>query len=157
MFKEWFAAAAVGVVAFLGASTTNDHRPPRDLRGESSTTREAKLGANFNIACVAAAVAARESALGAAVSTHSASVSAAYAARASALLSAYSQTGNDTIRKAVKNAWKQFAGATRAAKKGWQFSREAAWQSFRTAIKSCGNGASSVADHGNAGSEMSGQ
>jgi len=149
---NWFAAAAAGVLALFGASTTGDHRfpkPPRDeFRPHASST------VTVDMACVSQAVAARESALDSALATHTQDINAAYTTRATALASAYAQTGNDSIKKAVRTAWQQFGAAMKLTKRNWQKAKEGAWKSFRDAAKACGGNASAVSDGGNVGQEM---
>jgi hypothetical protein len=107
------------------------------------------------LACVGAAVNARESALDAAIATHSSAVVAAYNARATALSAAYSKTTAKDVRAAVKAAWKDFNSAIRSAQKAWRTARDAAWKTFRTAVRAC-KAPSSVSDGGNSGLEASG-
>ena len=156
---NWFAAAAAGVLALFGASSTGDHHfpPPHDgtSTGEHQRfDRHASSTPQIDFTCVSAAVATREAALDTAVSTHTTDINAAYTTRASALASAYSQTGNDAIKKAVRTAWAQFGAALKLSKKNWQKAKDAAWQSFRTAAKACGGNASALSDGGNAGQEF---
>lgn len=134
-----------------------DHKPlPTDqqhrVEFHASTTAKTAI----DISCVAAAVAAREATLDSAVSTQSVAVNSAYTDRASALASAYAQSGNDTIRKAVKTAWTNFAAAIRVAHKNWNSSQQSAWQTFRVALKACGTNATAVSDSGNASLDASG-
>jgi hypothetical protein len=159
--NNWFAAAAAGVLALFGvggqpATTTtpnfNDgtttHKAQRDAR-VSSTTKT-----SVNIMCVSAAVSTRETSLSAGAATYTSAINTAYATRAAALATAYGLSGNDNIRSAVKSSWKQFTTTTQGAKRAWQKSRESTWQTFRTAIKSCGTGAATVSDIENYGSEF---
>ena len=90
------------------------------------------------IACVKAAVVARESSIASALSTFNSSLSSAYSARASALSSAYGQTTADSVRSAVKAAWETFKNSVKDVRKTWNSSQKSAWQTFRTATKACG-------------------
>jgi hypothetical protein len=177
--NNWLAAAAAGALAFVGgfgghgdkSSTTRpfdmgmQQKEMRDGRGSSTKPFEkgdrertaSSTKAQLDMSCVSAAVATREAALGTAMTTYSASVNAAYATRASALAAAYASTDTTTVKNSVKTAWANFKGAMTAAKKGWQSSKEGAWNAFKTAIKSCGSAAASVADISNQGTEASGQ
>ena len=175
MIKAWVASAAVGVMSLFGASSTGDHRPPRlndRTQGSSTEVRQGEgehfgkrmgdksassTGQAIDVTCVGAAVATREAAIGAAMTTFTSESNTAYTTRASALATAYTQTGNDTVKTAVKSAWKQFSAAVKVAKKGWQSSRDTAWKQFKTSVKACGGGSSSVSDSGNASLESSGQ
>jgi len=161
--NNWIAAAAAGALAIFGLggqapTTTHDFNGGTTTRKEARDTRTASSTKPvISITCVATAVAAREASIDSAASAYTAGVNAAYTARASALANAYTLTGNDSIRTAVKAAWKQFTSAVQGARRAWQKSRENAWQTFRTAVKACGPSATSVADTENAGSEVSGQ
>lgn len=166
--------AAVGALTLFGggnASGTVDlQRPPRMERpglerrfmnGSStqsaSTTRPLKMASTtVDVACVGAAVAVRESALGTASQKLGTDVSAAYATRASALATAYQAGSRDQVKASVKSAWDAFKTTTQGAKKSWQSSRESAWKAYREALKQCGKGAEQVADSGNAGTEVQG-
>lgn len=164
--QNWFAAGAAGVLALIGGF--GGHASSSGHINMGSTTRQIvradrPLGQNasstkaVDIPCVSAAVAARESALGTAITTFNNSISAAYTARASALASAYGSTDQTAVKNAVKTAWTNYKGAMSAAKKGWQSSKESAWNTYKTAIKSCGAGAQAVSDASSASSELSGQ
>jgi hypothetical protein len=159
--NNWFAAAAAGVLAVFGFAGDRAPTTTHSFNGGTSTHKVERVASStkptLDISCVAAAVAAREASLDNAASGYTSGINAAYTARASALASAYALSGNDVIKTAVKAAWKQFTTATQGTKRAWQKSRENAWQTFRTAIKSCGPTASSLADTANAGSELSGQ
>ena len=113
--------------------------------------------ASADLACVAAAVAAREAALSAGVKTHGEAVAGAYGERATTLADAYALTGgNSAIRDAVKRAWESFNAAIRTTRKRWQEARDKAWKQFRTAIKSC-KISTEVLDTANASSEPKGE
>ena len=149
MFKALVGAAA-GIFTLFGASTTGDHRPVHvEDRGLFERHASSTI-ASVDVACVAAAVAAREAALGTAASANAQALTTAYSDRASALAAAYTQTGKDAIRKAVKNAWSHFGAALRLAHKSWKSAQQAAWSHFRTAVKACGAGAANVSDSSNA-------
>lgn len=107
------------------------------------------------IACVGAAVNARETALDAAIATHSAAVTAAYTARATALSAAYSHTTVGEVRAAVKAAWNAFGSAIRNAQKAWKTARNAAWATFRTSVRAC-KAPGSIGDGEKVGLEASG-
>ena len=107
------------------------------------------------IACVGAAVAAREAALGTAVKTHTEAVEAAYTTRAIELSGAYSNTTAKTVQAGVKVSWADFNKSVRTAAATWKESRNSAWSAFRTAVKACKAGGD-VTDASNSGSEVSG-
>ena len=161
--QNWFAAAAAGVLALFGGvggqhvnTTTPNfngdgaHRPTKDMRVASSSPK------NVDMTCVAAAVAAREASLSAGISTYTTAVNTAYTTRASALATAYGQTGNDAIKAAVKTASQQFSTSVKGAKTAWQKAAQTTWNTFRTAIKSCGSNASSIVDTSNASADVNG-
>jgi hypothetical protein len=158
--NNWFAAAAAGVLAIFGAHGDKGSTSVNFNQG-SSTHKEQRVGTStkptLDVTCVANAVGARESSIDSAETTFTTAMNTAYTTRATALASAYAQSGNDAIRAAVKSAWKQFTTSARGSRSAWQKAKENAWQTFRTAIKSCGPSATSVADTENAGSEMNGQ
>ena len=170
MIKAWLASAAVGAMTLFGASSTGDHKPPRMEGREKATStmmerqgeREMnRMGSSttktIDVACVAAAVSAREVTLQAGITTLTGDTNTAYITRATALASAYTQTGNDAIKAAVKTTWQQFGAALKIAKKNWQKSRDDAWKTFKTAVKSCGGSAFQISDSNNSSLEASGQ
>lgn len=139
-----FLTAAAGIGAFFGLHGNASTTPPDRHNTEVHATTSAKT--SLNIACVAAAVAAREASLQIAITANAGAISSAYGTRASALASAYAQTDQSAIKAAVRSAWTTFGAALRVAHKGWITSQQAAWSSFKTALKACGPGATSVAD-----------
>jgi len=144
------AGVAAGFMALFGASSTIDHRPPENdaLRGHASST--VQVQGQANVACVAAAVAAREQALGTGISAYTQSINDAYSARASALAAAYTQTGTDAIKKAVKSAWTNFGAALKLGRRTWASAQGSAWSQFRTALKACGGSSTAISDASNA-------
>ncbi len=108
------------------------------------------------LTCIAAAVAARESALDTAYSTFSQSIQAAYSARASALAQAWTITNTKQRNAAIRAAWSAFNTAKRTANKTWITSRNSAWAQFRASVKTCKAPLSST-DSANSNSEVSGQ
>jgi hypothetical protein len=137
---------AAGFVAMFGGSTTSTttHNPHdyNDYRPHATTT----VAQSVNIQCIAAAVAAREASLGSAQSANMSAVNSAYATRASALAAAYSQITPDSIKKGIRAAWNSFNAAVKMANKTWRTAEQAAWKQFKTALRACGNGATSYAD-----------
>lgn len=152
MIRSWL-AATVGTLFIAGSSTGaalqhNEQRPNPERTGTSTRQIQA-----VDVACVQAAISARELALSSAATTQSQAVIAAYAARASALSAAYTGTDPKVIKKNVKSAWEAFSTATKNAKKTWQRGRENTWNTFRTAVKAC-KGGESVSDSTNASVEQ---
>lgn len=150
------AGLAAGVMAVFGASSINDHRMPSVPRGDMKVRATTTASGSVDLACVAAAVAARERSLSTGVGTYTQSVSSAYSTRASALASAYAGSDLATIRAAVKTSWQNFGAALKLAQKSWRTAQQAAWTQFKIATKSCGAGAASVADSTNATAELTG-
>ena len=148
--ENFFLTAAAGITALFGGNA--DHKLPPPNR-EMAKTHASSTASGANIACIAAAIAAREAALGSAVSTNTQALTSAYSERAKGLASAYAQTGNDAIRKVVKDAWAKFRASLRVAQKSWKTSQQDAWTQFKTAIKACGSSAPSLADTANAAAD----
>lgn len=156
--ENFLAAAAAGIAAMFGGfgGAGNNKMPPPDrnaVRNEIKMQASTTARGSIDIACIAAAVAAREAALGTAASGNAQALTSAYSARASALASAYTQTGNEAIKKAVKSSWANFGAALRLAQRSWKGAQKTAWTQFKTAIKACGPAASSVADTSNASAD----
>lgn len=132
---EWLAAVGSSVV--LGSSTPGMLQKIREQARNRPGSVKERIYASTDIACVAAAVSAREAALSAGIQTHGNAVASAYTARATALGEAYRATSTPTIRHSVKKVWDTFNTTVRAARKSWHTARDGAWSQFRTAIKSC--------------------
>jgi hypothetical protein len=148
--------AAAAFAPFSGMSDAiNSRLHEMSDRGALHKTASSTISA-VDIACISAAVDAREKALVAGEGSFTKAVDAAYSARATALHSAYTQSGNDAIRKAVDAAWKSFTEATRSAQKTWRSAQGDAWKSFNTAARAC-KAPSSVNDTKKSKSEISGE
>ncbi len=130
------AAAALPAYAQTGATPTT-----------SNTTTK--------IACVGAAVNARETALSTAASAQAQAMTAAYGARATALQAAYANTTTAAVKAAVKSAWSGFNTSMKSARTAWQTARNGAWKTFRTAVAAC-KAPVGVSDSANSSSEASG-
>lgn len=109
-----------------------------------------------DIACISAAVDAREEALGDGSGVFTKAIDSAYSARATALHSAYTQSGTEAIRKAVEAAWKSFTSATKEAQKTWRAAQHTAWKEFNIAARAC-KAPSSVSDSRRSSSEVRGE
>ncbi len=145
--REWL-AAAIGSIFLAGSSTgaalpRNDRAPIKER--PASSTRQISA---IDIACISAAVAARESALATVLATKNGTETAAYTARATALSAAYTGTDAKVVKASVKTAWDAFATAQKNAKMTYQRGRESTWQTFKSAIKAC-KGGESVSDSRN--------
>ena len=104
-------------------------------------------------ACVGAAVAARETALGAGITTYNTDIGSAYSSRASALASAYALTDKTSIMAAVKTAWAQFGAGLKLSHRNWVTVRTNAWTAFRTAARACGATSAAISDSQNSYTE----
>ena len=155
--ENFLAAAAAGIAAVFGGFGGGDNRMPpperNEVRNEIKLQASTTTRGSIDIACVAAAVAAREAALATAVSANAQALTSAYSARASALATAYTQTEKEAIKKSVKSSWANFGAALRLAQRGWKNAQKTAWTQFKAAIKACGPAASSVADTSNASAD----
>ena len=155
MFETLIAAASASI---LGSSTTPGilQRLRDRMQSRPASVKE-RVYTSKDIACVAAAIAAREAALSAGAQTHGNAVTSAYTTRAGALANAYTQTGgNSVIRDAVKKAWGSFRSSIQTARKNWQSARDAAWAQFRSVIKNC-KAPTEVLDTANTTSEAKGE
>lgn len=143
-----FAMAAVLPVFAMettatGSAMTSEHMaPPSTARGTTIKAEHGMMSANATtsaaaIACVGAAVGARETALGGSVSTYSQSVVSAYSARATSLQQAYMLTTGSAVKAAVKSSWSTFTSTIRSARSAWSTGRSDAWKTFRTAAAAC--------------------
>ena len=150
---EWLAAAASSVI--LGSSTPGILHKIKNRLDKHPQGKE-RTFASADLACVAAAVAAREASLTAGIKTHGGAVTGAYTERASALAGAYTATSTPAIRHTVKKTWESFNTALRTARKNWHTARESAWAQFRVAVKKC-KANIEVLDTENAASETTGE
>ena len=153
MFNSLVAATA-GIFSIFGGGG-GQHQDVKPFRPQEERHATSTAATAANIACVAAAVDAREAALDTGVGTFASDINAAYTARKSALATAYAQTDPGAIRTSVKTAWKTFAAALRLAGKNWKTVQRGAWEQFKTAVKACGPGSASVVDSTNANAEIS--
>lgn len=127
-----------------------------DGTNASTTTHTSTIVVDATkIACVGAAVSAREAALDTAIAAHGTTINAAYTARATALSAAYGKTTAGEVRAAVKAAWNAFSSAIRSAQKAWKTARNTAWATFRTSVKAC-KVPGSISDGEKVGLEASG-
>ncbi len=110
----------VGLVAFAQNTNTNNVA--------NQTTM---------MACVASAVAVRESAIQSAFSAFSTSMSSAFTKRASDLATAWTLTDRTARNTAIKSAHSVFKESSSTAKRTYNTARQTAWQQFSTARKAC--------------------
>lgn len=90
------------------------------------------------VACIGAAVDAREAAIDNALGVFAQSLTSDYSARATALHQAYAlPPGGNAIKNAVKAAWATFNASAKADRTTWQNARNNAWATFRAAAKAC--------------------
>ncbi len=156
--KAWL-AAALGSLFIMGSSSGavmhERGKAPMNER-PASTSRAMRDGAGdkiVDIACVAAAVSARETSLSTGAALQTQAVAAAYTARAAALTAAYTGTDATAVKTAVKKAWSDFATATKGAKLTWQKNKESSWKTYKESVKAC-KGAEGITDSQNAGTEQ---
>ena len=107
------------------------------------------------IACIGAAVNAREVAIDSAVTAFTSADNAAYAARATALGQAYTQTTLSAVKTGVKAAWATFSSSEKTARTAWKTARDAAWSQYHTAAMAC-KAPTGTGDSMNSTSEASG-
>ncbi len=88
--------------------------------------------------CIRPVVAAREAAVLAAFKAFSTSTTSALSLRASTLDGAWISTNADTRAKTVADAWSAYGESTKAARKTLREARDAAWKTFKDAVKKCG-------------------
>src|SRR5438132_474628 len=118
------ACMTMASVAFAADVTTN-------TTGTTSSADTAML------ACGATAVATREAAAQSAVTKLSTDWSAALQTRASDLTNAWKMTDRTAMKAAIKDAWKKYTMAQKAAKKTYNDARKAAWNKFSADWKMC--------------------
>ena len=107
------------------------------------------------LACVSAAVDARETSLNAGITTHGQALNTAYTTRAAALHSAYAAGTNDQVKSAIKVAWTAFRSSIMDVNKAWVTSKSSAWTQFRTAVKAC-KASTTISDGNNSSMEAVG-
>ncbi|HWP61177.1 MAG TPA: hypothetical protein VN495_01100 [Candidatus Paceibacterota bacterium] len=132
---------------FGGHATPTPSTMPHD-----NGLHRGQVSGPVDIACVGAAVAARENALDSAMLTETAALNSAYSTRASALVAAFAQTDTASVKSATKAAWQAFNASTQAARKAWRTSQQATWATYRNAAKQC-KGATTVTDSANASTD----
>lgn len=89
------------------------------------------------IACVQAAVGARETALQEDVTTFQTTWNAALSTRATALQAAWALTTKKERRDAIKAAWTAYKTSFNTARKTFNTDVKADWKAFRVAVKAC--------------------
>ena len=92
----------------------------------------------INVACISAAIDARDNAIISAVSAHASAQTSAVSARKTALKAAWAMTDQKARMSALRDAWKAFSAASQAARKAFRTAQNAAWKQFNTNRKSCG-------------------
>lgn len=126
-----------------GRSDDNAPRPElREMHKENRMERKEKLEAMQNLdatqlACVAKAVDARETAVGTAFDALNASLKSALSTRKTSLAAAWVLTDGDARSTAIKAAWKAFKDSSRAAHKTAKVAKKDAWKGFKDAVKAC--------------------
>lgn len=135
------------VVALPVLAENNENSGGATVTSVPAVTMTAEVSAK--IACVATAVATRESALAIGVTAHNQAVQTAYSTRATALADAYKQTTVAGVKGAVKTAWSSFNSSVKSANKTWKKVQSDTWSTFKTAAKACKapNGVSDLEKH----------
>jgi hypothetical protein len=130
--------AAVVTAPFVGGHTASS--PIQGIPKPQVQHIEAHAAlkiASTTVACVSAAVNAREAAIDTAEVAFTSALNSAYNARASALVDVYTASSTTGIRAGVKSAWSTFATSTKSARMAWKTARTSAWQQYTVALKSC--------------------
>ena len=117
-------------------------------------THTPKVPNTVNVACVATAVDARESAVIAAYEKRSTSITTALQTRQTALKAAWALTVAKDRNAAIRAAWTAFRISFKSANKTFRTERAAAWKTFNTARKACGP-QSQTSDEGTMGQDNS--
>jgi hypothetical protein len=104
----------------------------------AAETHTTKVPNTVNIACVATAVDARETAVIAAYQTRSTAITTALQTRQTALKAAWALTNAKDRNAAIRAAWSAYRKSFKSANATFRASRNAAWKTFNTARKACG-------------------
>jgi hypothetical protein len=112
--------------------------------------------ANVDASCVQTAVDTREVAVQNAFGTSDTAVMDALKARQTALYAAWGQTEVNARNIALKNAWKAWKDAQKAAGKTLKSERDTAWKTFKTTVKDTCK-VSVPTEDASAGSDTAGQ
>lgn len=109
------------------------------------------------VACVAATISARESALYAAGSVYVQSAQSAYQTRSNALnLLYHSAVAAKDIKDGNKTIWSAFTVSMKSATKTWKSSSQDAWKTYKTSVNTCA-APSELTDSTNMSSEVKGE
>ncbi len=137
----------VAAPAFANESGRSDDngqgRPElREMRRENRMEKKEKLEAMQNLnatqlACVAAAVNARETAVGTAFDALNVSLKSALGTRKTSLAAAWLLTDGAARSTAIKASWKAFKDASRTAHKTAKVAKKDAWKGFKDAVVAC--------------------
>lgn len=121
----------------------NSPRPElREMHKENRMEKKEKLEAMQNLdatqlACVAKAVDARETAVGTAFDALNTSLKSALSTRKTSLAAAWVLTDGTARSTAIKAAWKAFKDTSRAAHKTAKLAKKDAWKGFKAAVSAC--------------------
>jgi hypothetical protein len=130
MFKKFFSSMMVSV-SMLALSAAPA------FAETTATVTAAPVRKTVDLACMVAAVDAREVALQTAFTTFGTAQTAALTTRASALHTAWGMTDAKARRTALKTAWNTYRTSHRAAVSAHRTAHNSAWSAFRTAAKTC--------------------
>jgi hypothetical protein len=154
MFKKCIAIGTTCATLAFAIPVFAQTTQPTTETGSAHATSTAN--AATKIACIGAAVNAREATLNAGIATYTNAVQAAYTARATALNNAYTGTTTKQVRDSVKKAWSTFRASIKDARQTWKTTQKDAWATFKTAAKAC-KAPSGASDSEHSSSEVSGQ
>lgn len=120
----------------------SDDAESDDSRATSTESRRGKHGSanldSADLACLSAAVAAREDALLAALDEFNADAKAALTDRKGDLAEAYGQTDRDEVKADVKAAWKTYRDTMKTSRGELKDEKKTAYKSFKDDAKECG-------------------
>lgn len=112
---------------------------------KTSVKDDTKMSAKkLDIACMAAAVDKRETAILSGFDVFAAAVKNALGARKDALKTAWGNTDAKARKDAINKAWKTYGTAASKARKDWKSAVHTAWEQFRKDRNACGPGAATA-------------
>jgi uncharacterized membrane protein len=107
----------------------------KDVKAQSATSTPSN--STVDLACMQAAVEKRDNAVISAWDTLSASIKTALQTRRDALKAAWGISNSKERRKAIREAWANFAKSKKEASKIFNQARKEAWKQFRNDAKAC--------------------
>lgn len=141
MFNKKVLAGAIAAASILSVAApafASDRMERESEHGMKVRTSSSTPAVTIDVACISSALDKRDSAVGSAFDAQNAAIKTALTARTTALKAAYALTDKTARRTAIRDAWKNWSTAVRAAKSTQKTSRNAAWTTFKTEAKACG-------------------